>query len=1055
MGSGMPSGGGRETDLNRISQRDTNAGPAGDASCRRRGRRRHGSAWLGLVLVLGTSAPSPAQKPKIESFSVEDGMPSRSVNALASGPSGRLWIALRIGLAVYDGQAFEAVAGPPAASEFGAIAVDGDGRIWIVARWTGPRVYHSPGDDLDGLDWQALPAPDDPAPPRGFASLVVSDDGRVVAGSLASGLWLWNGREWSQKGTADGLPSERIGALASFGGRLAVGTGGGLCFLAGDEIDCAVARSQPRLAEPILGLTQAAGDGSRLWLFSSGYVGFLEDDRLTVVAEFDSPVFARAVRGALAVDRDGGIYFGIPHLSFFRDPVSRQVVLQDQRSGRISGGITTAVMDRESNVWLGTDRGLDKIESRRFLTYDESQGLFEDEVAAIAEIRPGELVLGHNYGITFLVDGVADGTLRVARAAVDQPGVSRVLDLAVAGSDVFVAASEIGLVRLDAARRVHEVDLPARPIVSVEVDARGRLWVASRDQLFEGSTDGRLTRVDYGQPAAGGLRWLTAAADGRLFVSTDRGLLWRQDGRWRVAHGSGPTDNVYGVLAGAAGETWVGTGGGLCRLQGRRLVKVARGPVVDDPVYFVLAGPGGDLWLGTDDGVVVWDGERSRRLAVRQGLAGLETNRGGALVDHAGRVWVGTDRGVSVYQPHYDRERSTAPVAEIRALEVEGRRLRLTADVRLGHRQDRLVFRVATVYFSRQRDVVLRYRLEGFEDAWQRPVPVTDEIRYTNVPPGRYRFHVAAGVEDGPWSPEAVSAAIVIARPLWRNPWIVLSGLVFAVGAGFGVQGLRIRAARRRAAALESLNRQLEASIAELERAQAERERLIEDLELKNFELERFNYTVSHDLRTPLVTIRSFLGLLKKDLTAGDDERTSRDFQHIDAAASKMGRLLDELLELSRIGRVIGPPVPVEMVELAREAVALSAGSIAERGVEVIVAEPMPGVVGDRGRLLEVLQNLIENAVKFLGEEPAPRIEIGSRRHDGEDVIFVRDNGVGIEPRYHRKIFDLFERLDAREEGTGIGLALVQRIVHIHGGRVWVESEGKGKGSTFCFTVGS
>ncbi|MEE8522827.1 MAG: hypothetical protein V3T72_02760 [Thermoanaerobaculia bacterium] len=143
--------------------------------------------------------------------------------------------------------------------------------------------------------------------------------------------------------------------------------------------------------------------------------------------------------------------------------------------------------------------------------------------------RPaGELVLGHNYGITFLRDGVADGTLPIARSAVDQPGVSRVLDMAVDGDgSVWLAASETGLIRLDADRRPHEVDLPARPVVSVELDARGRFWVASRNQLFESSSAGAsFTRVDHGQRAAGGLRWLTAAADGRLFVSTDRGLLW-------------------------------------------------------------------------------------------------------------------------------------------------------------------------------------------------------------------------------------------------------------------------------------------------------------------------------------------------------------------------------------------------------------------------------------------------------------------------------------------------------------------------------------------------
>ena len=119
------------------------------------------------------------------------------------------------------------------------------------------------------------------------------------------------------------------------------------------------------------------------------------------------------------------------------------------------------------------------------------------------------------------------------------------------------------------------------------------------------------------------------------------------------------------------------------------------------------------------------------------------------------------------------------------------------------------------------------------------------------------------------------------------------------------------------------------------------------------------------------------------------------------------------------------------------------------------IAPDLPPVTGDRLRLVEVYQNLIENAVKYMGDQPAPRVEVGTR-HDaetGETVFYVADNGMGIDPRYQRKVFGLFERLDAGTEGTGVGLALVTRIVEVHGGRVWVESEGRGKGSTFCFTL--
>jgi signal transduction histidine kinase len=252
---------------------------------------------------------------------------------------------------------------------------------------------------------------------------------------------------------------------------------------------------------------------------------------------------------------------------------------------------------------------------------------------------------------------------------------------------------------------------------------------------------------------------------------------------------------------------------------------------------------------------------------------------------------------------------------------------------------------------------------------------------------------------------------------------------------------------------LTKANQTLEQEITERKQAEVAREQLVTELEAKNAELERFTYTVSHDLKSPLVTIKGFLGLLEKDIIKDDVGRVQGDIKHIYDAAEKMQLLLNDLLELSRIGRVVSPSEKVSLSELAREAVELTAGQIAEGKVQVDIAPDLPVVCGDRPRLLEVMQNLIENAVKFMGNQPEPRIEVGVQHQKEETLCYVRDNGIGIEPRYQERIFSLFDRLDPTLEGTGIGLALVQRIIEVHRGCIWVESEGKGHGSTFYFTL--
>jgi PAS domain S-box-containing protein len=235
--------------------------------------------------------------------------------------------------------------------------------------------------------------------------------------------------------------------------------------------------------------------------------------------------------------------------------------------------------------------------------------------------------------------------------------------------------------------------------------------------------------------------------------------------------------------------------------------------------------------------------------------------------------------------------------------------------------------------------------------------------------------------------------------------------------------------------------------------AENEREALIAELTAKNAELERFTYTVSHDLKSPLVTINGFLGLIERDAEQGELQRLKRDKQRVTSAVDKMAQLLDELLELSQIGRVINPQSMIPFSDLAREAMVLVEGRLQERKVHVQIQSALSNVYGDKPRLLEVLQNLFDNAAKYMGHQASPCIEVGQQgEEDGMPIFFVRDNGLGIAPEYHEKIFGLFNKLDPQSEGTGVGLALVKRIIEFHGGRIWLENNA-GAGTTFKFTL--
>jgi PAS domain S-box-containing protein len=242
--------------------------------------------------------------------------------------------------------------------------------------------------------------------------------------------------------------------------------------------------------------------------------------------------------------------------------------------------------------------------------------------------------------------------------------------------------------------------------------------------------------------------------------------------------------------------------------------------------------------------------------------------------------------------------------------------------------------------------------------------------------------------------------------------------------------------------------------VSERRRHEQELQLLIAKLEAKNDELERFTYTVSHDLKSPIITIKGFLGLLERDLQVGDKQRVADDLARINSATDRMEQLLRELLELSRIGRMDNPMVRVPLREVAQEALEMAQGQLEKSQAQVDGLESLPVILCDRPRMVQVFLNIFTNAAKFSRPDTPLKIMVETvAQHDDHVLIRIADNGRGIKQAYLETVFGLFQQLDLQEQGTGLGLALVRRIIENHGGRVWAESEGEGRGTAFVFTL--
>lgn len=265
-----------------------------------------------------------------------------------------------------------------------------------------------------------------------------------------------------------------------------------------------------------------------------------------------------------------------------------------------------------------------------------------------------------------------------------------------------------------------------------------------------------------------------------------------------------------------------------------------------------------------------------------------------------------------------------------------------------------------------------------------------------------------------------------------------------------------IRERKRLEAALREANEQLEERVeqrtAQLASRTQELERAIEVLERSNRELQRFAYVASHDLQTPLRSISGFVQLLQAGYAGRLDEQADDWIRRTVQAIQHMQMLIRDLIAYTSVDSRSRPFQPVPFHEVFNAAVALLDASIRDSGAQVTCTD-LPTVFGDPLQLTQLLENLIGNALKYHGDQP-PRVHISAERRENDWVFSVRDNGLGIEPKYHEQIFEIFQRLHDPQDypGTGMGLAVCRRVVHRHGGRIWLESE-PGHGSTFYFTL--
>jgi PAS domain S-box-containing protein len=814
-----------------------------------------GSLFFLVLVSLLIAVPCSGQGYLVHLYSEADGLPSSTVHGITQDHWGRIWLATRAGLAVYDGvswETFTVADGLPVLSYF-KITVDRKGRIWALSDSRYGKihvVYHDPEESPDretrtrensGSAWHQLEtAVINFRQPIEMTALQLletppGDFPIIAVGTANHGLLLWNRGKWRQITPTDGLASSTISGLAALSGKLYAATAGGISIiqvkdnnilidnhwnqslgLPGRELKGIAVEDKNRYPDYSL-------QHSRIWLCGPRWLGYTEEQdqagqRPLKVYPIDMSTGEENGAVTLSPDYWGGVYLGKRYELIYFNYKNQSWEYLGVKNNLIGGGGNSIFSDYEKNTWIACDRGISKISSRRFCNLQMTNGLWEDEVTAVVEYEPGKAVLGHNTGIT-VYNGKEFTKISLIETKPPHFPLSgiRVLDMKTdSRKNVWIAANQAGLAKVDP-RAPHRYQWYGKEqglsgdIICLWIDTEktDQIWVGTGEGIFCGS-EKEFELIRFNNASIANARRLYGSAGKLRLIATHLSGIYcyvEEDDRWenyQVA--SDPNaNNVFSIKADSRGRIFVGTLSGLFILENKELKKFTVADFrIDRPVYFILEDLKHRLWFGTDNGVVRWDGSKARRYSIREGLIGQETNRAAGMTDSSGRVWIGTNRGVSIYNEDYDNNDRFRPAARVQLLylEVPGKTIPLNKPVQLDYHENTIFFHFRGISFTDEAAILFSSRLGGFETEWsEEHYPYNQAIRYTNLPPGRYRFYLKARNALGVWSSVVASPVITISQPFHKRWWFYLLMALLVGVVSFGIS--RFFYERHQAALLE------------------------------------------------------------------------------------------------------------------------------------------------------------------------------------------------------------------------------------------------------------
>jgi signal transduction histidine kinase/ligand-binding sensor domain-containing protein len=1014
----------------------------------------------------------------IHNYSVENGLPTSFVYDVTQDKRGRMWFATPSGISVYDGYQWN---NPDSKNNlpktgFRKIYTDEKGIIWCLPLNMCESLVYFTDDSSSTMLLPGLKDESDKGVVTSF-NMIYENNKPVLFIGTYSGLYVYKDDAWKNYKAENGLINNSIIKITVYKRKLYITTKGGVSVFDGTYFDNSLNEKFDAEHKEILAIMfeneKNENSESKLWVLGKNWIGNIENNRLNILnnnfylpsgLEFESP--------SLVSGADNLIFFGNYYLTFYINKITGQLFPMTHSQGFKSDGCLSIYIDREENIWKAETRGVDKLNNLYLVNYSAADGLQENEVSTIFESEPGKLIIGHNSGVTIF--GKDKKTkIDFPKNAAGYPGDCRVVD-ACNGKDgsVWLACSISGLAKLDSRGNLSWIKSGVNNYVSsVDNDAEGNIWITTNEGIyvlrngkFEEPSDFKIKKQYY--------RRILIDKENNIYLASPNGLTVKKgyEIRYYTLKNNERANNIFTIVTDNNSDLLVGTKDGLYILKDNVYKKYnEKGFSIDKSVYSILKDKTGIYWFGTEDGVIKWDGNGKTRLFTKgNGLSGMESNRAALINDSFGNVWIGTESGMTCYRPEFDNNEIPVPKIILSSAEdIEGNKYPLSQNISLKSKIRTLIFNFRGISYYNENFIQYKIKLEGFDVDWydvsQNQI---DKIRYTNLIPGDYVFHVSAKNISGEWSEICNSSVITIEVPYYQKWWFILL-TVFLMGSLFymfyklylnRIYYLKLESkVQSRTKELRETERELRSAQTLLEEKVKERTARLgtanELLKETNATKDKFFSIIAHDLKSPFVGLLGYSELLSNEIDSLSKEKVVEYSMNLNKNIKNTYNLLENLLNwaLLQTGRMAFSPESLDLyLEIESIADLLSANS-SSKNIKILNGVNLNTYIeADRNMIRTVLYNLISNAIKFTRH--GGEVCINTKNECKYTVISVSDNGIGIPKEHIDTLFDLDSNIStkgtANEKGTGLGLLLCKEMIEKHKGRISAESE-EGKGTTF------